>query len=282
MQRISRDLVSPLVAALKQNPPARPDPSRATQIESASGDARAGVAVYRELRLAVEALLAEGRRSGRAPSDKSLATVIEEARQRHVLARQDAIQSAAKVERDAAAARLADAERAKVEAAARVQEEKQRAELAAAEREAQRVKASAEADRLRAKAKDPAIIKRYSQFLGEGTYAPAANITKEGRTGRRYQFPSHLSLSNLKNHDLHTNVLLFAAFGAKQYVSADGVAATRYRGTENDNYLDYDKNDRDGKWKWPQTREELAAVRTLQAEFFDLAPYWVEQGLLRK
>lgn len=138
-QRINRDLVAPLAASLKQNPPLRPDPSRATQIESAAAEARSGVAAYRELRLAFEALLAEGKKSGGTPADKTLAAVIEEARHKHFLEQQQAIQAASQELRDASAAQLVQAERAKAQAAARVEEEKQRAAAAAAEREAQRV-----------------------------------------------------------------------------------------------------------------------------------------------
>lgn len=284
VERINRDLVSPLSAALKQKPLIRPDPSRTTRIESATAEAQAGVAAYRELRLAFEALLAEGRKSGRAPSEKSLATVIEEVRQKHFLARQQTIQGAAKEQRDASAARFAQAERVKAQAAARVEEEKQRAEAAAAEREAQRVKATAEADRLRAKSKDPQVLKRYTQFLAVGKYCLPANKDTHGWT---YRIESRLSYKSMLDHRLHTDVMRFAAFGAKLNwdwsvgeATVNGWAAkASHQGPAS---YDYSANDRPGRWKYPATQTELQAARQLQREFFELAPFWVEQGLLSK
>lgn len=282
VQRISRDLVSPLAASLKQTPPLRPDPSRATQIESAAAEAQAGVAAYRELRLAFEALLAEGKKSGRTPADKTLAAVIEEARHKHFLDEQHAIQAAAQKQRDASAARLAEAERAKAEAAASVQEEKQRAEAAAAEREAERVRAAAEADRLRAKAKNPEVVKRYTQFLGTGRYCLPQNQDKHGWT---YRIESNLSYKSMLDHQFHTDVMRFAAFGAKLNwdwsvgeATVNGWAAKASH--QGPGSYDYRANDRAGRWKYPATQAELQAVRQLQREFFELAPYWVEQGKL--
>lgn len=270
VQRINRDLLSPLVASLKQRPPLRPDPSRASQIESAAAEARAGVAAYRELRLAFEALLAEGRKSGRIPADNTLAAAIQEARQGHFLREQHTIQKAAEQRRNEAAARLVEAERAKAAADAQIEEQKRLAEAAARQRELDAIKTRAEADRLRAQAREPVVLALYSQFLSPG------HVYFRRNGGERYyraDIAQPMSLSMLKDFGAMADWRVFAAIAAKRDYEdrTDG----GYRATS------FSKNDRPGVWGYPSTQADVEVVIKRMRAFEMLAPYWIEQGKLR-
>lgn len=271
--RIKEEFVEPLGRALKQNPPAPPVASWGPQLDEVLAEATSGRDSYQELRTAFTALLAQAAQT-KATGEQSLSGAIETVRQRQLLEQQDAIQASAAAERSAAIQRLAAAARDRAKAEGDAEEQKTLADAAAKQREATRLKANAEAERMMAKARDPEVVKKYSQFLAVGKYALSEGTNTQGAT---YRIESRLSYKAMLDHRFHTDAMRFAAFGSKlNWLPSHNEANTK---NYSDNY-DYMRNDRVGRWEYPTTRVGLEEIQRLQKEFFELAPYWVKIGAL--
>lgn len=283
--RIERDLVRPLAEAYKANPPLAADPSRGTHIDEAHARATTGLSAYRALSAAFAALTATTpdekvqSTTGNSATDglfaepPGSAPTLEEAvnavRRRHTRAGQQTILEAAAKEREAAAARLAEAEAAKTRAAAEAETQRKLAEVAAKQREAEKMKAKAEADRLRARAKDPKVISAYSQFL-----SPGRVYFKRGHHGfLRYELSVPLSYGDLKDIGATSDWRVFAHVAAKKHYSSPESPRHWYA---------FHENDRPGVWGYPSTLAEVETLKKAMALFNDLAPYWIEQGKLLK
>lgn len=232
------------------------------------------MATCRDLRAALEALAAQARKNNQRVGEQTLAAAIEARQQQLFLNQQAEIQRLAAKDREAATERLAEVEQVKA-----------RAQAAEHAREAARIAARAEDDRLLAAARDPTMQQKYSQFLGPGRYnlSPIANNETRGATFRDIDQP--LSLSQMQNHLLHQDTKRFGAFAAKRTISLSGntqqpsgLFYKELQGT----WLDYENNDRGGRWAWPDRDTAMwQEVAKRQAEFFQLAPYWVRLKLLQ-
>lgn len=284
--RIERDLVRPLAEAYKANPPLAADPSRGTHIDEALAQATTGLSAYRALSAAFAALSAttpdqQVQSTGNSALDGLIAQpsgpapTLEEAvnavRHRHTRAQQQTVLDAAAKEREAAAARIAEAEAAKTRAAAEAETQRKRAEAAAKQREAEQVKARAEAERLRAQARDPKIISAFSQFLSPGHVYFLRNGDERWY---RSDIARPMSYSMLKDFGATSDWRVFAAIAAKRdYEDRSGGG---YRATS------FSRNDRPGVWAYPSTEAGVDEIKKRMRVFELLAPYWIEQGKLLK
>jgi hypothetical protein len=199
-------------------------------------------------------------------SAPTLQEAVNAVRQRQTRAGQQTVIDAAAKEREAAAARLAEAEAAKTRAAAEADAQRKRAEAAAKQREAEQVKARAEADRLRAIAKEPKVLAAYSQFL-----SPGHVWYRRSTWGHvRYELKVPLSYSDLSDIAATSDWRVFAHLAAKkEYINGQLC-------------YHFDKNDRPGVNSYPSTPEEVEKIKKAMQLFNMLAPYWIEQGKLLK
>lgn len=141
-------------------------------------------------------------------------------------------------------------------AAARKQQDEKTAAV-----EEKLLKENAERERLQKFAADPSIQAQFRPFLDKALFI--MNWEKD----IRYEKPQPASLNDL------TNMGCLTSF--EQFLRA---ATGKWRSQSNNNCIHNDRS----KWSWPANDPERQECEKRWALFKDLAPLWVEMGLLAK
>ncbi len=154
----------------------------------------------------------------------------------------------------------AEAERARIDAeTAKIQSDiEARQQLTQAESE--RAKEAARREKLRKLAEDSNVQKKFLPFLEKGIFNFGSPSPKN-----RYEFAKPVSLTDLQKIGALEDGRSFAAVGA---------------GKKTEKFAYASSNDRP-KWNYPTAEEEFKQYEALLIQFKDLAPIWVEMGLLQ-
>jgi hypothetical protein len=245
-------LVQPVKTALdQQNFDYLPGDGLAKDLDAIKSEAAAKAAKLRDARKQVQALARDAQAS--PPASVPLRQAMIDLDTRHAQERNQAIQQAEETARKAADAKLAElrAQAANDEAAS--QERKLKTEMR------------------RKKAEDPTIQDRYKPFLAKGRFVFNQDGSGNGRTYS--DIPAPASLRELREHGVLKNEFTFWATGA-----ALGGNSPAYK---HGYFKQGDGNDRPAWTGYPNTEEDHKLVLERYREFLDLAPIWVEMGVLR-
>lgn len=180
-------------------------------------------------------------------------------------------------EREVAATRLRTIQEAQAEVER--QETARLAELRAQEArdDAARKERELEAELRRKRAADPTIQARYRPFLTKGRFIfnTARNWSYIGNPGPDFgDIPAPASLRRLKSIGALNNEFVFWATGAGLQPSESVAKKYGYHGQGYG-------NDRHTWGGWPRTEEEHKMIKEQFQEFQELAPLWIEMGLLK-
>jgi len=254
----------------------RPAPDLLTALRADRTTAKTLLSEIRERIETVEQMLARAKDT--APSTLTLQHAIDKYKEDLALARATAI-----AEKVAAAERTATEEVAEMKAQERresilragrdevsraeaeskrrsAEAERQRAEIeaaaAASQAAADATRRESEAQQLRKRAGDPTIKRLYAPFLSKGLYIMGTS------PARKYEVPRPVSFGGLVQEGSLSSPSAFARAGA-------GVSHP------------WSWNDRP-KWAPAKTEEDLKRYEALLQQFKELAPIWIEMGLLQK
>lgn len=246
-------LVQPVKTALdQQNFDYLPGDGLAKDLDAIKSEAAAKASKLRDARKQVQALARDAQAS--PPASVPLRQAMIDLDTRHAQERNQAIQQAEETARKAADAKLAElrAQAAKDEAAS--QERKLKVEM------------------LRKTAEDPTIQQRYQVFLAKGRYL---FNRQDGPDPAFTDIPAPASLRRLREVGVLDNEFVFwaTATGAKHYQHPAQKYGYKGQGAS---------NDRPVTWRgFPTTEEEHKLAKDRFNEFLQLAPIWVEMGLLK-
>lgn len=245
-------LVQPVKTALdQQNFDYLPGDGLAKDLDAIKSEAAAKAATLRDARKQVQALARDAQAS--PPASVPLREALAQLDARHAHDRNEAIQNAEEVARKDADAKLADL----------------RAQALKDEAASQERKLKAEARRKRAE--DPTIQERYQVFLAKGRY-----LFDDDWNDKKYSdIPAPASLRRLRELGVLKNEFVFWATGTAdpEYEGPARKYGYKFQGKG---------NDRPVTWKgFPKTEEEHARIKERYDEFLELAPIWVEMGLLK-
>jgi len=244
---------------------------------------REAITSYREPRQKIQSLVSAAAKTDRTilPS-LTLAEAIAKMTEQHALEETQAIAAAVESERKEHNRKLAalEAEHARKEAARELARKK--LEEQAREKEAQRELARRKAEEkskaenarleaLRKRAADPAVQAKYNPFLTKGRFI----FTKYGHPSRSHDIPRPASFRRLRETEVLKNVYTFWSSGAAHPQSSKYGEKHGYRGQGHG-------NDRPSWSGYPKTEEQLRLCTERFHEFLELAPFWIESGVLRK
>lgn len=279
LNTLLENYISPVRQALA-DPYRTYSPSQELEAHLADLNASAERAIesYAEPRRQIQSLLASAVKKGVETSSDTLRRAVDALAERHALEEAQAIAAAVESERKAAATKMAELEAENVRKEAERELAKKRLEDELRQKEAERERAAmksaeerkaaqAQLDELKKRAADPAIQAKYQPFLAKGKYRFRLNGGLHG--GDPYDYPVPASLKNLREVGVLNSVKVFFASGAGY--------AQRFQGY---NLLGMG-NDRPCWPGWPNTEEDWKHVQELYVEFLQLAPIWVETGVLR-
>ena len=261
-------LLAPIQEGLQDDPTAvEPSPELVEQLTAEQDAAVEMLQVYRDHRQMIDDTCSQALDQGvRASTD--LQAAITELHKGYRREEQEKIVAAAAEARKINAERLARAEYDKViqqglDEEARIRQDTANSQKLAEEQrdktktlaaaEAERIRAEAERQRLLKLAQDPAVQAKYAPFLTHGKYMIGTSPK------RFHQIPQPVSYSRLQRMGALRSPLDFANVGAGQ---------------------PFGWNDRP-HWKTPSTQQELEQYTALLQQFRELAPIWVELGLLQ-
>lgn len=218
------------------------------------------------------------RAQGGVPSTLNLQQAIDKANQDRALARArviaDKVSEAERIATEQVAVMVAKAHGERILQAGRDEANRIQAESARQAAEARRQRANAEADttasqaaaeatrrlaeteQLRKRAEDPTIQALYAPFLSKGRYVMGTS------PARKYEIPRPVSFGGLVQRGVLSSASSFARAGA------GGGHPWCW-------------NDRP-KWSPVLTEEDLQRYEGLLTQFKELAPIWMEMGLLQK
>lgn len=129
-----------------------------------------------------------------------------------------------------------------------------------------------ETEMLRKKAEDPTLQQRYQVFLAKGRYLFSR---QDGPSPQYADIPAPASLRRLREVGVLDNEFVFWATATGGRHFQHPAQKHGYRGQG-------DNNDRPVTWTgYPTTEEGHKLIRQRYLEFLELAPIWVEMGLLR-
>jgi len=254
----------------------RPAPDVLTALRAERTTANSLLAEIRERIETVEQMIA--RAKGTAPSSMTLQQAIDKFKEDLALARATAIAEKVDAAERAATEEVAEMKaqerresllRAGRDEVARAEAESKR-RSAAAERERAGIEAAAaasqaaadatrrdsEAQQLRKRAEDPTIQRLYAPFLSKGLYIMGTS------PARKYEVPRPVSFSGLVQRGALSSASMFARAGAGESHP-------------------WSWNDRP-KWAPVKTEDDLQRYEGLLQQFKELAPIWIEMGLLQK
>ena len=131
-----------------------------------------------------------------------------------------------------------------------------------------------EAELRRKKAEDPTIQADYKPFLQKGRFLFQAEMSTAWSWKPDYgDIPAPASYSRLKQLGVLSNEFVFWASGVGSDIN-DITAKYGYKGQGF-------RNDRTTWTGWPKTEAEHKIIKDRFNQFVELAPIWVEMGLLR-
>lgn len=223
-----------------------------TPIERDEADIAAAVRVYQDTRQQLLAMIESGRRAG--PSPLALQQAIRDVQAEYGEEQARLVAAAKDTAARIVAETLAKSESEKVLAEGDAQRLK-------VETETQRIREQARVERLRTLASDVNIQEKYSAFLDAGTIVfSMRNDLYFGKERTERKFPASLTQLRQGGH------LNSAESFAKVMCGIGPLAA----------------NDRRKRADYPRNEDEWKKYEEFYREFIELAPTWVEMGLLLK
>jgi len=263
-------MLEPLQQALDGvTTPFMPDDAIEEQLERELKPVVIHTRTLRELRHAINALLANARAAGDEPSDTTLQESINSVEQQYARMRADDLARAREAAEEESRQKLVTLEKRKLAELADAEHKRREAELEAQrteqETQARLIEEKALGDRLRALAEDSEIQAKYQVFLAEGHYS-FANNKVYNTTAFRPSYNALKRIGILSFLDRFTH----AASGNNFRYSDSTWSGTRYF-SQNDRPLWQTYPRTDAQWEWYKERFE---------EFRRLAPIWREMGLL--
>ena len=229
------------------------------------------------------ALIAEAKQKNSAPADLPLQVKVEQLERETAAARLRAIQEARAQAEEQNTTQLADLEKRKLAEIGEAERKHREAELDAQrteqETQARLTQEKTAHDKLVTLANNPEVQARYQVFLAKGRYLFDKKLSDGERKygDPKYgDIPAPASLRRLREVGVLDNEFVFWATGTADDDYANSPAKKygyKWQGKG---------NDRPVTWKgFPTTEEEQALVKQRYDEFRELAPIWVEMGLLK-
>ncbi len=247
--------------------PTTPDERVFAQLQSESEPARRHLAVLRDRRKAVVAIVAEMRDASAEPASMTLGQKITEVEQDDTRRWMRELAQARESVKKQNRRRLAELEVQKLAEFGEAERKRREAELEAQrkteEAKAEIAREKAERERLITLAKSPEIQARYQVFLAKGHYS-----FERDKVFNTTTFPA--SYNSLKHRWVFSRLDCFAgaATGNRTRLPSQAVALFSY-------------NDRPLWPKYPKSDAEWQVFTDRFREFRQLAPIWREMGLLR-
>lgn len=252
-------LIQPVKTALQQqNFDYAPSDTLGKNLDTIKSQAAEQARKIRDARKQTQALLVDAQTS--PASDVALHQAIADFDTRQARERNETVRQAEEAARKEADAKLAELRAQAVKDEAASEERKLKAEA------------------LRKKAADPTVQETYRVFLAKGRYlftttSPGCNV--RGHQPQYSDVPGLTSFKRLRETGVLDNAMVFWATGCADANDNSPACKYGYRWQGHG-------NDRPVTWRgFPSSEEQATLIRKRFDEFMELAPIWVEMGLLR-
>jgi len=243
---------------------------------------REAITSYREPRQKIQSLVSAAAKTERTtPPSLTLAEAIDKMVEQHALEEAQAIAAAVEAERKEHNRKLADLkakhargeaerERARKKLEEDVREKEATRQLTQSKAEEKSKAENARLEALRKRAADPAVQANYRPFLAKGRF-----IFKSVYNNKNYHdIPRPASFRRLRETGVLKNVFVFWSSGAGHPRKVEYGYRKGYKGQG-------EGNDRPTWSGYPKTEEQLRRCNERFREFLELAPFWIETGVLR-